>query len=101
MFHNFVLYFTVICHAGRCIGAIIGGMVTLEQPLESARSVYRALGVVALLSAAVYLALYHLLLAPRCASPAVSPPNHLLQGKHAREYLRVVMLARVKRTIVN
>ncbi|KAJ0179368.1 hypothetical protein K1T71_005080 [Dendrolimus kikuchii] len=72
----------VIAHfcIGRCIGAIISGMVSMEQPLESARYVYRALGVVALLVATVYLALYHLLLAPRCAAPAVSPPQHLLQG---------------------
>lgn len=55
-------------------------MVSLELPLESSRGVYRALGVVALLSAAIYLALYHLLLAPRCAAPAVKPPQHLLQG---------------------
>lgn len=65
---------------GRCIGSIIGGLVSMERPLESARQVYRGLGVLALLVAAVYLALYHLLLAPRCASPAQSPPNHLLQG---------------------
>lgn len=58
----------------------MGGMVSLEQPLQAARGVYRALGVLALLAAAVYLALYHLLLAPRCAAPAVSPPHHLLQG---------------------
>lgn len=72
----------VIAHfcIGRCIGAIIGALVSMEQPLESARNVYRAMGVVALLTAAVYLALYHLLLAPRCAAPAVAPPNHLLQG---------------------
>lgn len=72
----------VIAHfcIGRCIGAIISGMVSLEQPLESARDMYRVLGVVSLLVAAVYLALYHLLLAPRCAAPAVSPPQHLLQG---------------------
>lgn len=67
---------------GRCIGAIISGMVSLEQPLEAARNMYRALGVVSLLVAAVYLALYHLLLAPRCAAPAVSPPQHLLQGNN-------------------
>ncbi|KOB69195.1 Macrophage MHC class I receptor 2-like protein, partial [Operophtera brumata] len=62
----------VIAHfcIGRCIGAIVSGMVSLELPLESSRGVYRALGVLALLSAAVYLALYHLLLAPRCAAPA-------------------------------
>lgn len=65
---------------GRCIGAIVSGFVSMEQPLESIRSVYRALGVVALLTAAIYLALYHLLLAPRCAAPAVAPPHHLLQG---------------------
>ncbi|XP_049888125.1 uncharacterized protein LOC126382357 [Pectinophora gossypiella] len=72
----------VIAHfcLGRCIGAIISGMVTLEPPLESARDVCRALAVVALLAAAIYLGLYHLLLAPRCASPAQSPPHHLLQG---------------------
>lgn len=55
-------------------------MVGIEASLESARNVYRALGVVALLSAAIYLALYHLLLAPRCASPVQHPPNNLLQG---------------------
>ncbi|XP_026326657.1 uncharacterized protein LOC113235241 [Hyposmocoma kahamanoa] len=72
----------VIAHfcLGRCIGAIISGMVGIEPSLESARNVYRALGVVALLSAAIYLALYHLLLAPRCASPVQHPPNNLLQG---------------------
>ncbi|CAK1551833.1 unnamed protein product [Leptosia nina] len=72
----------VIAHfcLGRFIGAIIGGMVTLEETLESSRNIYRALGVLALLCAAVYLALYHLLLAPRCASPAAPPPTHLLQG---------------------
>ncbi|CAG9563094.1 unnamed protein product [Danaus chrysippus] len=72
----------VIAHfcIGRCIGAIIGGLVSLDRPLESARQVYRGLGVLSLLVAAVYLALYHLLLAPRCASPAQAPPNHLLQG---------------------
>nr|XP_026491085.1 uncharacterized protein LOC113397135 [Vanessa tameamea]XP_026491086.1 uncharacterized protein LOC113397135 [Vanessa tameamea] len=75
----------VIAHfcIGRCIGAIVSGLVSLEQPLESLRSVYRALGVTALLAAAVYLALYHLLLAPRCAAPAVAPPHHLLQGLNA------------------
>ncbi|XP_050672648.1 uncharacterized protein LOC126970625 isoform X11 [Leptidea sinapis] len=72
----------VIAHfcLGRCIGSIISGMVSLGSELESTREVYRALGVVALVVAAVYLALYHLLLAPRCASPATSPPPHLLQG---------------------
>ncbi|KAF9410041.1 hypothetical protein HW555_010758 [Spodoptera exigua] len=72
----------VIAHfcIGRCIGAIIGGMVSLQQPLQAVRMVYRSMGVVALLVAAVYLGLYHLLLAPRCAAPAVSPPHHLLQG---------------------
>ncbi|KAI8440266.1 hypothetical protein MSG28_001633 [Choristoneura fumiferana] len=49
----------VIAHfcIGRCIGAIVSGIVTLSQPLESARDAYRALGVVALLAAAIYLAL--------------------------------------------
>ncbi|XP_047989275.1 uncharacterized protein LOC125228664 [Leguminivora glycinivorella] len=72
----------VIAHfcIGRCIGAIVGGLVTMSAPLESARSLYRALGVAALLAAAVYLALYHLLLAPRCAAPQAPPPTHLLQG---------------------
>ncbi|XP_045763576.1 uncharacterized protein LOC123866204 [Maniola jurtina] len=72
----------VIAHfcIGRCIGAIISGLVSLEPPLASQRDAYRALGVAALVAAAVYLALYHLLLAPRCASPAVAPPSHLLQG---------------------
>ncbi|VVC89159.1 unnamed protein product [Leptidea sinapis] len=72
----------VIAHfcLGRCIGSIISGMVSLGSELESTREVYRALGVVALVVAAVYLALYHLLLAPRCASPATSPPPHLLQA---------------------
>ncbi|XP_063530497.1 uncharacterized protein LOC134741590 [Cydia strobilella] len=72
----------VIAHfcIGRCIGAIVSGMVTMTPPLESARSLYRALGVAALLAAAVYLALYHLLLAPRCAAPPAPPPTHLLQG---------------------
>lgn len=55
-------------------------MVGIEASLESARNVYRVLGVVALLSAAIYLALYHLLLAPRCASPVQHPSNNLLQG---------------------
>lgn len=57
-------------------------MVSLQAPLESMRSVYRALGVCALLCAAVYLALYHLLLAPRCAARPVAPPHHLLQGNY-------------------
>ncbi|XP_045492373.1 uncharacterized protein LOC123691837 [Colias croceus] len=72
----------VIAHfcLGRCIGAIISGMVSLEQSVDSSRDVYRALGVLALLAAVVYLALYHLLLAPRCAAPAAPPPTHLLQG---------------------
>ncbi|XP_068628197.1 uncharacterized protein SP1173 [Battus philenor] len=72
----------IIAHfcIGRCIGAIIGGMVTLEEPLESMRGIYRALGVVSLMAGAVYLALYHLLLAPRCAAQPAAPPNNLLQG---------------------
>uniref|UniRef100_A0A2A4JXZ6 Major facilitator superfamily associated domain-containing protein n=1 Tax=Heliothis virescens TaxID=7102 RepID=A0A2A4JXZ6_HELVI len=75
----------VIAHfcIGRCIGAIVGGMVSLEVELEAARSVYRALGVLALATAALYLALYHLLLAPRCGAAAVAPPHHLLQGLNA------------------
>lgn len=70
----------VIAHfcLGRCIGAIISGMVSLQ--LQSARVTYEALGVVSLLVAAIYLTLYHLLLAPRCAAQAISPPQHLLQG---------------------
>ncbi|PZC75860.1 hypothetical protein B5X24_HaOG205562 [Helicoverpa armigera] len=69
----------VIAHfcIGRCLGAIIGGMVSLQQPLESARTVYRALGVAALLVAAVYLALYHLLLAPRCGAAPIIPETSL------------------------
>ncbi|CAG9792005.1 unnamed protein product [Diatraea saccharalis] len=72
----------VIAHfcIGRCIGAIVSGMVSLSQPLESAREVYRALGVASLAAAAVYLALYHLLLAPRCAARPAPPPQHLLQA---------------------
>lgn len=77
-FNNFLC---CLFWSGRCIGAIIGGMVSLQQPLQAVRMVYRSLGVVALVVAAVYLGLYHLLLAPRCAAPAVSPPHHLLQGK--------------------
>ncbi|XP_053599751.1 uncharacterized protein SP1173 isoform X2 [Plodia interpunctella] len=75
----------VIAHfcIGRCIGAIVGGMVHGRPPLESQRSVYRALGVVSLLAAAVYLALYHLLLAPRCAARPAAPPQQLLQGLNA------------------
>lgn len=72
----------VIAHfcIGRCLGAIISGMVSMGGPLQSARQAYRGLGVAALAVAAAYLALYHLLLAPRCAAPALSPPQHLLQG---------------------
>ncbi|CAH2062787.1 unnamed protein product, partial [Iphiclides podalirius] len=72
----------VIAHfcVGRCIGAIVGGMVGLEEPLASARGTYRALGVAALLVAAAYLALYHLVLAPRCTAPPAAPPRALLQG---------------------
>ncbi|XP_026764996.1 uncharacterized protein LOC113523296 [Galleria mellonella] len=75
----------VIAHfcIGRCIGALVGGLVSEAPPLESARAVYRALGVAALVAAAVYLALYHLLLAPRCAARPVGPPHHLLQGLNA------------------
>ncbi|XP_013185915.2 uncharacterized protein LOC106131367 [Amyelois transitella] len=76
----------VIAHfcIGRCIGAIIGGMVRAEPTsLDSQRGIYRALGVVSLLAAAIYLALYHLLLAPRCAAQPVAPPQHLLQGLNA------------------
>lgn len=71
----------------------------MEQPLDSARDVYRALGVVALLVATVYLALYHLLLAPRCAAPAVSPPQHLLQGTFISYYnykYRIFMRKNIK-----
>ncbi|KAL4708813.1 hypothetical protein ACJJTC_011777 [Scirpophaga incertulas] len=73
----------VIAHfcIGRCIGAIVSGMVTrVEEPLESARLMYRALAVAALVVAALYVALYHLLLAPRCAARPTPPPAHLLQG---------------------
>ncbi|XP_045459822.1 uncharacterized protein LOC123670369 [Melitaea cinxia] len=75
----------VIAHfcIGRCLGAIISGFVSLEQPLQSLRAVYRGLGVAALLAAAAYLALYHLLLAPRCAAPAAPPPRQLLRGLNA------------------
>lgn len=59
-------------------------MVGFEEPLASTRDVYRGLGVASLLVAAVYLALYHLLLAPRCAAPPVAPPRALLQGKQTR-----------------
>lgn len=72
----------VIAHfcIGRCIGAIVGGLVTLEDPLESARQINRGLAVFSLLVAAIYLALYHFVLAPRCAAPTTSPPQTLLQG---------------------
>ncbi|RVE45966.1 hypothetical protein evm_009369 [Chilo suppressalis] len=75
----------VIAHfcIGRCIGAIVSGMVSLSEPLQSAREIYRALGIASLLAGAVYLALYHLLLAPRCAARPVPPPHHLLQGLNA------------------
>ncbi|XP_045534115.1 uncharacterized protein LOC106708597 [Papilio machaon] len=75
----------VIAHfcIGRCIGAIVGGLVSLQAPLEAQRGVYRALGVAALAAAALYLALYHLLLAPRCAAQPAPPPHNLLQGLNA------------------
>ncbi|KAI5634323.1 MFS_1 like family domain-containing protein [Phthorimaea operculella] len=77
----------VIAHfcIGRCIGAIISGMVSVadEPALWASRDVYRGLGVAALLSAAVYLGLYHLILAPRCAAPAQPPPQNLIQGATA------------------
>ncbi|XP_072941724.1 uncharacterized protein SP1173 [Epargyreus clarus] len=74
----------VIAHfcIGRCIGAIVGGMVSLGRAHTGA-AVWGALGAAALLAAAAYLALYHLLLAPRCAAPAAPPPHHLLQGLNA------------------
>ncbi|XP_041973029.1 uncharacterized protein LOC121728799 isoform X2 [Aricia agestis] len=75
----------VIAHfcIGRCIGAIISGLVSMELPDESARALWKALAGVALITAAVYLTLYHTLLAPRCASPGHPPPSHLLQGLNA------------------
>ncbi|CAH0721680.1 unnamed protein product, partial [Brenthis ino] len=75
----------VVAHfcIGRCIGAAAGGLAALEAPLAAQRGAWRALGVAALLAAAAYLALYHLVLAPRCAAPAQPPPHHLLQGLNA------------------
>ncbi|CAG4964486.1 unnamed protein product [Parnassius apollo] len=72
----------VIAHfcIGRCIGAIVGGLVGLGTPLAGARDVYRGLGGSALAVAGVYLALYHLVLAPRCAAPTAAPPAALLRG---------------------
>lgn len=72
----------VIAHfcLGRCIGAIIGGIVSEAPALDAAREVYRALAVTSLVIAAAYLALYHFVLAPKCQAPSVAPPQTLLQG---------------------
>lgn len=67
--------------SGRCIGAIIGGIVSEAPALDAAREVYRALAVTSLVIAAAYLALYHFVLAPKCQAPSVAPPQTLLQGK--------------------
>ncbi|KAG6464010.1 hypothetical protein O3G_MSEX014216 [Manduca sexta] len=72
----------VIAHfcIGPCIGAIVSGMTPLER--TSTRLDYLSLGICALILAAVYFAVYYSL-RPRFAAPAVSPPQHLLQGLNA------------------
>lgn len=66
----------IIAHfcLGKSFGAMLG-LVTSGSVLDSLRCVYKAMAVAAAVISLLYFALYHLVLAPRCAAKGQPPPS--------------------------
>ncbi|XP_035728364.1 uncharacterized protein LOC118444310 isoform X1 [Vespa mandarinia] len=69
----------VIAHfcVGRCIGAVIGAYINMENAssIESWRFVFRCMAAAAAIVSALYFIIYHGLLKPRCHAQTVQGPR--------------------------